>query len=77
MLDFLHATLVQQCRVMGSRPYPYVLHRAHEAAVVKLEEKDQVTQMIVNELHRRGVEVGEMSNKQVAKDLGGRTAYGK
>ena len=76
MLDFLHATLVQQCRVMGSRPYPYVLHRAHEAALVKLEEKDQVTQMIVNELRRRGVEVGEMSNKQAAKDLGGRTAYG-
>jgi hypothetical protein len=63
--------------VMGSRPYPYVLHRAHEAALVKLEEKDQVTQMIVNELQRRGVEVGEMSYKQSAKDLRGRTAYGK
>jgi hypothetical protein len=77
LLDFLHAVLVQQCRVMGSRPYPYVLHRAHEAALVKLEEKDQVTQMIVMELRQRGVEVGEVSYKQSAKDLSGRTRYGK
>jgi hypothetical protein len=75
MLDTLQATLVQQCRVMGSRPYPYLLHRAHETAVVTLEERDQVTQMIVMELRRRGVPVGEESNKQSAKGLPGRTRY--
>ena len=26
-LDLLHASLLQQCRVMGARPYPYILHR--------------------------------------------------
>ena len=77
MLDQLHATLVAQCRSMGSRPYPYVLHRAHEAAVVSLEEKEQVTQMIVMELLRRKVEVEHASNKQSAKDLPGRTPYGR
>lgn len=76
-VDFLHAALIQQCRVMGSLPYPYVLHRAHEAAVVKLEEKDQVTQMIEMELRQRGVGVGDLSHKQAHKDLPGRTAYGK
>jgi len=75
MLDNLHAALVEQCRIMGSRPYPYLLHRAHEAAVVSLQEKEQVTQMIAIELRRRGVVVGEQSYKQAAKDLSGRTRY--
>lgn len=75
MLNNLHAALVYQCRIMGSRPYPYLLHRAHETAVVSLEEKEQVTQMIILELRRRGVSVGEQSNKQSAKSLSGRTSY--
>ena len=75
MLDNLHAALVEQCRIMGSRPYPYLLHRAHEAAVVTLQEKEQVTQMIALELRRRGVTVGEQSYKQAAKDLSRRTRY--
>lgn len=73
MLDRLHAALVSQCRIMGARPYPYLLHRAHETALVSLEDKEQVTQMISLELRRQGVEMGEKSNKQVAKDQPGRT----
>ncbi|UCD41792.1 MAG: DNA double-strand break repair nuclease NurA [Chloroflexota bacterium] len=73
MLDTLHASLVSQCRLMGVRPYPYLLHRAHETAVVKLPEKEQVTAMIVQELRRRGVQVGEISSKQFAKQGQGRT----
>lgn len=75
MLDDLHAALVSQCRIMGARPYPYLLHRAHEAALVSLQEKEQVTQMIAVELRRRGVSVGERSNKQAAKDLSGKKRY--
>ena len=74
-LDNLHAALVSQCRIMGSRAYPYLLHRAHEAAVVKQEEKAQVTQMIALELRSRGVEVDEISYKQSAKDLPSRPRY--
>jgi hypothetical protein len=75
MLDYLHATLVDQCRIMGTRAYPYLLHRAHEVAVVTLEEKQQVTQMIAMELQRRGLALGESSHKQSAKELGGRSRY--
>jgi hypothetical protein len=75
MLDNLHAVLLQQCRALGLRAFPYILHRAHEAAVVTFEEKDQVTQMIVHELYRRGVGVGETSHKQVAKEGAKRTAF--
>jgi hypothetical protein len=75
MLQRLQAVLVDQCRVMGSKPYPYALHRAHELALVSLQEKEQVTQMILMELRRRGLPVGELSTKQFAKNLAGRTSY--
>ena len=39
-LNNLHAVLINQCRIMGGRPYPYLLHRAHETAVVTLAEKE-------------------------------------
>ncbi len=76
MLDTLHAVLVYQSHIMNNKPYPYILHRAHEAAVVTFEEKDQVTQMITAELRQRGVDVEEASYKQSAKDnSGNRTRY--
>ena len=73
LLDQLHAVLVAQCSILGGWRYPYVLHRAHEVALVKLEEHDQVTQMILAELRRRGVPVGDKSQKQSVKNLPGRT----
>lgn len=77
MLNSLHALLVNQCRMIGARAYPYLLHRAHETALVSLEDKEQVTQMIVNELRRRGLEVAGESAKQYNKDVSGkRTRYG-
>lgn len=74
-LNLLQAVLVDQCKIMGARHYPYLLHRAHETALVTLDDKEQVTQMILLELRRRGVAVGERSQKQEAKDLGRRTSY--
>jgi hypothetical protein len=68
-LDLLHAVLLEQCKIMGAKPYPYILHRAHEIAVVKFEEKQQVGQMLELELRRAGSEMDEISAKQSAKDL--------
>jgi hypothetical protein len=77
MLNNLHAVLVSQCRMIGARAYPYLLHRAHETALVSLDDKEQVTQMIVNELRKRGLEVPGSSAKQYNKDVSGnRTRYG-
>jgi hypothetical protein len=75
LVDALHATLVQQCQVLGTRAYPYLLHRAHEVALVSLAEKEQVTHMIMQERLRRGLDPGEKSHKQSVKDLPGRTRY--
>jgi len=72
-LDLLHAVLVDQCRMMGSRPYPYLLHRAHETAVVKGEEKQQIEQLLTMELRKNNEDVDDGSYKQSAKDLQGRT----
>jgi hypothetical protein len=72
-LNALHAVLVDQCRILGARPYPYLLHRAHETARVSQQERDQVTQMISLELRQRGIPVEGTSNKQFAKDQPGRT----
>ena len=72
-LDLLHGVLVEQCKMMGNRPYPYLLHRAHETAVVKHEEKEQIEQMLSQELRRQGEEMDEKSPKQTEKDLPGRT----
>lgn len=74
-LDRLHAVLVEQCRIMGSKPYPYLLHRAHEAAVVSLDDRKQVEQMLSLELQRSGGELDEGSSKQFHKDQPGKTRY--
>ena len=67
-LDNLHAVLVQQSRILGAKPYPYLLHRSHEVAVVSFDEKRQVEQMLTLELRRNAGEVGELGAKQSAKD---------
>lgn len=67
-INAIHVALLEQCRLMGARPYPYILHRAHELAVVRFEEKQQVETMLELELRRAGGEVGEKSGKQLAKD---------
>jgi hypothetical protein len=74
-LNLLHAVLVEQCGMMGAKPYPYLLHRAHETAVVKHEEKAQIEQMLRMELTRHGEDLGEKSPKQSAKDSAGRRSY--
>lgn len=75
MLNNLHAVLVNQCRIMGTRTYPYVLHRAHEVALVTRNEKDQVSEMLMQELRKQGLDTGEGSQKQAAKSLTGRRRF--
>jgi hypothetical protein len=71
-LDNLHAALIQQCRVLGHKPYPYLLHRSHEVAVVSFDEKRQVEQMLDLELRKNNAEIGEQSGKQSTKDVSSR-----
>ncbi len=74
-LGNLHSVLVNQCRMLGEKPYPYLLHRAHETAVVSFQEKQQVEQMLNLELRRSNAELDDGSNKQSSKDQPGRSRY--
>ncbi len=69
MLDQLHAILLHQCHILGTRTYPYILHRSHEVAVVSRDEAQQVENMIALELQKHGADFGEGSYKQAIKDL--------
>lgn len=71
-LNTLHAALIEQAKIMGNEPFPYLLHRAHEIAVVTHKEKEEIDQMLAIEIRNNGGEVGEKSGKQSAKDLPGK-----
>jgi hypothetical protein len=73
----LHYALLEQCRLMGTRPYPYLLHRAHEEAVVHFDEKEQLVARLALELQRRGLGLSAQSNKLSAKELQSRTRMAK
>lgn len=72
-LELLHTALIQQCQIMGAKPYPYILHRAHEIAVVSFEEKKQIEQMIQQMQINNQEPLDEISSKQSAKNLPVRT----
>ena len=68
-IDDLHAALLTQSRILGSRPYPYVLHRAHETARISQEEKEQIKLKILLELRSWGAEPEAVSGKSSAKTV--------
>jgi len=76
-LQIIHHHLLDQCRQMGSKSYPYILHRAHETAMVSYEERNRLLELIQIEMLSLGLGAGETSNKQQAKNLPGKTRFGK
>ena len=52
-VDLLQSVLVDQAHATGIRPYPYPLIRAHEIAVVKMDDHDQLSDRIEQELDPR------------------------
>jgi hypothetical protein len=64
----IHKLLLEQCRSLGTHPYPYLLHRAHEIAIVKHMEKDEVSRLITAELMSKGV-VTELASQKALNKL--------
>jgi hypothetical protein len=73
----IHQALLDQCGLMGTHPYPYILHRAHEEAVVRYEEKEQLIERLAAELQKYGFGLSQPSHKQSAKDLDSRRRIGE
>lgn len=67
-LDLLQTNLLAQCRMLPSDPYPYALHRAHEAAVVTSEERERITLLLINDRLAHGGSNPSRSSKQTVKD---------
>jgi hypothetical protein len=74
-LDLLHAVLLDQAHQSGLHPYPYALIRAHETAVVKLDEGEALKLLIQKELLQRGLPLSTDSEKLANKKVGARTRY--
>jgi hypothetical protein len=68
-IALIQAALLDQTRMLGSKPYPYLLHRSHEVALVSMDEHQRVEEMIIREFMQKSVPVGSPSQKQAVKDL--------
>ncbi|HOJ00297.1 MAG TPA: DNA double-strand break repair nuclease NurA [Anaerolineaceae bacterium] len=67
-VEVLHSALLEQCAIMGTKPYPYCLHRAHETALVRQAEKEELARQIQAMQLKEGLPLDEKSYKQSAKD---------
>ena len=74
-INLLHAALVSQARQAGAAPYPYALLRAHETAVVKMDEHEYLDALIQTELISQGLPPAFNSDKLIHKLTGKRTRY--
>jgi hypothetical protein len=72
-VSLLQNILLEQCGLMNRRPYPYLLHRAHEEAVVHFDEKEQLQSTLAVALQREGLGCSQPSHKLAAKELQKRT----
>jgi hypothetical protein len=68
-ITLIQAALLDQTRMLGSKPYPYLLHRSHEVAMVSMDEHRRVEDMIISEFMREHLPIGSPSQKQAVKDL--------
>lgn len=68
-LGQLQRVLLDQSLLMGSKPYPYALHRAHEIALVTFEEKRELEARLLREMQSAGLPLNLPSHKSSAKLL--------
>ena len=68
-IDTLHAALVAQAGMIDGMLYPYALQRAHEIALIRVDEKERIKRKLMHEMIRRGSSPRDKSEKQRSKDL--------
>jgi len=69
LVDTLHAVIYKEAQVLDSHPYPYLLHRSHELAVVKRIEADEIEVMLQSQLDPELRLHQRQSNKDYLKGL--------
>lgn len=63
LVDLVHAVLYHDAQVLDSHPYPYALHRAHELALVRLAESQEIEQLLLSKLPEDVFGIIPRSNK--------------
>lgn len=71
-VDLLHAVIFKEVKVLDRNPYPYILHRAHELAVIHFEEYEEVERMLLEAYERAEISSGFQSNKEANKMYSGK-----
>ena len=63
-VNLLHTVLLDQAHLAGQHPYPYALLRAHETAVVKMDESEVLKNMVRQALLDRGFDISDLSDSE-------------
>ncbi len=66
-VDLLHAVIYRDLQVLDTHPYPYLLQRAHELAIISMAEHTHVEEMLMRGYAQEGLATGLRSNKEVNK----------
>ncbi|MGB4594312.1 MAG: DNA double-strand break repair nuclease NurA [Anaerolineaceae bacterium] len=69
LVDLLHSVVYAETQILDTHPYPYLLHRSHELAVISMAEADAVEGMLLQQLDADGLSAGCVSNKEANKSL--------
>lgn len=67
LVNFVHAVLYNDAQVLDSHPYPYALHRAHELAVVRQAEYEEVENLLLSKFEGQIKSFSPRSNKDYWK----------
>jgi hypothetical protein len=67
LVNFVHAVLYNDAQVLDSHPYPYALHRAHELAVVRQAEYEEVENLLLSKFEGQIQSFSPRSNKDYWK----------
>ncbi len=69
LVSLVHAALYNDAQVLDSHPYPYSLHRAHELAVVRQAEYEEIENLLLSRFPADSQLSGYRSNKDYLKGL--------
>lgn len=69
LVGLIHSALFADAQVLDSHPYPYSLHRAHELAVVKQAEYEEIENLLLSKFPQGTEITGYRSNKDFLKGL--------
>jgi hypothetical protein len=72
MVDQVHAVVFADTQGTPAHPFPYVLTRAHEEAVIGISEQNAINKLLKTAWRAAGLDYGSVSAKAFGKEsLGG------